>query len=125
VTTKTRHAWHGIKPLLSGQTNVISTKGTRICVGKELKKCRVTSAKSLLSDRLRFEEGLDSGSLKTREWMTTEQAAEYLGLSVGALRNMASNGQVPYHKLGRRNRYNVVELRQLLLSQKRGGCHGS
>jgi excisionase family DNA binding protein len=66
-----------------------------------------------------------SGSLKTREWLTTEQAADYLGLSKGALRNMTSNGQVPYHKLGRRNRYSVVELRQLLLSQKRGRCHGN
>ena len=63
-------------------------------------------------------------SLKIREWMTTEEAAAYLGLTVGALRNMASNGQIPYHKLGRRNRYRVVELRQLLLSQKRGVCHG-
>lgn len=64
-------------------------------------------------------------SLKIREWMTTEVAADYLGLSVGALRNMASNGQIPYHKLGRRNRYNVVELRQLLQSQKRGSSHGN
>jgi excisionase family DNA binding protein len=66
-----------------------------------------------------------AGSLKIREWLTTEQAADYLGLSVGALLNMTSNGQVPYCKLGRRNRYLVVELRQLLLSQKRGGCHGN
>jgi len=61
--------------------------------------------------------------LKNQEWMTTEEAVEYLGVSVGALRNMATNGQVPYYKLGRRNRYNVVELRQLLQSQKLGGCH--
>jgi excisionase family DNA binding protein len=66
-----------------------------------------------------------SGSLKTREWLTSEQAADYLGLSVGALRNMTSNGQVPYHKLGRRNRYLRVELRQLLLSQKRGARNGN
>lgn len=63
-------------------------------------------------------------SVGAREWMTTEQAAKYLGLSAGALRNMTSNGQVPYHKLGRRNRYHVVELRRLLLSQ-RGGCSGN
>lgn len=64
-------------------------------------------------------------SLKYREWMTTEEAAAYLGLSPGALRNMTSNGQVPYHKLGRRNRYQMVELKQLLLSQKRGVSHGN
>jgi excisionase family DNA binding protein len=59
------------------------------------------------------------------EWLTTEQAAEYLGLTVGALRNMTSNGQLPYYKLGNRNRYSVIELRQLLMSQKRGACHGN
>jgi excisionase family DNA binding protein len=67
----------------------------------------------------------EGSSLIYREVMTTEQAADYLGLSVGALRNMASNGQVPYRKLGRRNRYLLVELRQLLLSEKRGSCHGN
>jgi excisionase family DNA binding protein len=74
-----------------------------------------------------FESRLDSSpcSLTTREWLTSEQAADYLGLSVGALRNMTSNGQIPYHKLGRRNRYLRVELRQLLLSQKRGASYGN
>ncbi|MGK5082976.1 helix-turn-helix domain-containing protein [Bdellovibrionota bacterium FG-1] len=66
-----------------------------------------------------------AGSLKIREWLTTEQAADYLGLSIGALMNMISNGLVPYYKFGRRNRYLLVELRQLLLSQKRGSSHGN
>lgn len=60
------------------------------------------------------------GSLTFREWMTTAEAADYLRVSVGALRNMTSNGQVPYRKLGNRNRYNSDELRSLLSSQKRG-----
>lgn len=63
----------------------------------------------------------DKSSLTYQEWMTTEEAAEYLRVSVGALRNMTSNGQVPFHKLGDRNRYRFDELRDLLLSQKRGG----
>jgi len=63
----------------------------------------------------------DQCSLKNREWLTSEQAADYLGLSVGSLRNMTSNGHIPYYKLQNRNRYAVVDLRQLLLSQKRGG----
>lgn len=66
-----------------------------------------------------------ASSLKYREWMSTPEAAEYLGLTVGSLRNMTSNGQVPYYKLGKRNRYLAVELRQLLLSQKRGKCNGN
>ena len=64
-------------------------------------------------------------SLTTREVLTSEEAASFLRISVGALRNMASNGQVPYHKLGRRNRYLLAELRQLLLTKKRGGCYGN
>lgn len=54
------------------------------------------------------------------EWLTTEEAAEYLKISVGSLRNMTSNGQVPFYKLARRNRYLKVELREMLLKEKRG-----
>lgn len=63
---------------------------------------------------------LDACSLKTEEWMNTEEAARYLRLSVGALRNLTSNGKVPYHKLGNRNRYLLDDLRKLLLANKRG-----
>lgn len=63
------------------------------------------------------------GSLTTQEWLTTQEAARYLGLSVGSLRNLTSNGQVPYCKLGRRNRYRVADLRALLLANKRGGLY--
>lgn len=59
-----------------------------------------------------------------KEWLNTEEAAAYLGLSVGALRNVTSEGKVPYYKFGRRNRYRSAELRHLLLSQKRGGKNG-
>ncbi len=55
-----------------------------------------------------------------QEWLTTEAAAAYLSLSVGSLRNITSNGFVPYYKLGRRNRYRLIDLRDLLLSQRRG-----
>lgn len=65
----------------------------------------------------------ETSSLITQEWLTTEEAARYLGLSVGSLRNMASNGNVPYYKLGRRNRYRISDLKELLLSQKRGGSY--
>lgn len=54
------------------------------------------------------------------EWLTTEEAAEYLKISVPSLRNMTSNGQVPFYKLARRNRYLKAELREMLLKQKRG-----
>ena len=62
-------------------------------------------------------------SLKIK-WMDSDTAASYLGLSVNALRNMCSNGQLTYYKLGRRNRYRKSDLDKLLLDQKRGGLHG-
>lgn len=64
-------------------------------------------------------------SLTTEEWLDSVQAAAYLKISIGALRNMTSNGQLPYHKLGKRNRYRTEELRELLLSQKRGVSYGN
>ena len=65
----------------------------------------------------------DSSSLtSTQEWLTTREAARYLGLSRGSLLNMTSNGEIPHYKLGlRRNRYRVADLRELLLAHKRGG----
>jgi excisionase family DNA binding protein len=57
------------------------------------------------------------------EWLTTEGAAEYLGISVGSVRNMTSRGQLPYRKLGRLNRYKKDELRDLLNRNRRGGSY--
>jgi excisionase family DNA binding protein len=55
-----------------------------------------------------------------KEWLTSSEAAEYLGITTKTLMNLTSNGHVPYYKLGRRNRYLKNELRMLLLSQRRG-----
>lgn len=67
------------------------------------------------------------GSLKSEnaEWLTTEQAAKYLCLPVGTVRNLTSNGKIPYYKLGRLNRYLCEDLRKLLLKQKRGANYGN
>ena len=63
-------------------------------------------------------------TILTKEWLTTEEAAHYLGLTPGALRNMTSNGDIPYYKLGRRNRYRVEDLRKLLFNQRKGVSNG-
>lgn len=60
-----------------------------------------------------------------KEWLDSAEAAAYLRVSLGALRNMTCNGHIPYHKLGKRNRYRLEDLRNLLLSQKRGGFRGN
>ena len=52
------------------------------------------------------------------EWLTTVEAALYLRISVGSLRNKTSYGAVPCYKLGRSNRYRVSDLRSLLLKSK-------
>lgn len=56
----------------------------------------------------------------TTEWMDIVEAAYFLRVSVPTLRNMTSNGQVPFYKLGRRNRFRKSELEELLLQTKRG-----
>ncbi|MBX2987860.1 MAG: helix-turn-helix domain-containing protein [Bdellovibrionaceae bacterium] len=64
-------------------------------------------------------------SLKTEEWMTTEEAAEYLKIPKASLLNLSSNGKVPYYKFQRRNRYLKSDLLRLLLSNRRGGFNGN
>ncbi len=65
-------------------------------------------------------EDADSKNFENQEWLTTEEAADYLRISVGRLRNMTSNGYVPFYKLGRSNRYLKEELRKMLLDNRRG-----
>ena len=57
---------------------------------------------------------------ENQEWLNAESAAQYLVISIGALRNMTSNGQVIHYKLGRRVRYRINDLRTLLLQNRRG-----
>jgi excisionase family DNA binding protein len=66
-------------------------------------------------------------SLKTeyREWLTSAEAAQYLGIGTAQLMNLTSSGKVPYYKLGRSNRYLVSELRELLMSHPKGERHGN
>lgn len=57
------------------------------------------------------------------EWLTTKEAAEYLRIPAGTLRNWTSSGRVPYRKFGRLNRYKRSELRDLLDRNRRGGSY--
>jgi len=59
-------------------------------------------------------------TFKYKEWLTSSEAALYLGVSKSRLLNLVSDGKVPYYKFGRSNRYLRSELRDLLLSQPRG-----
>lgn len=58
-------------------------------------------------------------------FLTTRQAAAFLGVSQGRLRNLTSMGLVPYYKLRRSNRYCQMELRALVTSEPRGIRRGN
>lgn len=58
--------------------------------------------------------------IKESDWLTTGEAAAYLKVAIGTLKNWTSNGKIPFHKLNRLNRYSKRELDELLLGQKRG-----
>lgn len=66
-------------------------------------------------------------SLKSEnaEWLTSKEAAKYLCLPIGSLRNLTSSGKIPYYKFGRLVRYRLVELREILLMNKRGGSNAN
>lgn len=65
-------------------------------------------------------ESLEREHCTSCEWMDTARAAQYLCLPIGTLRNWTSNGRIPFRKLGRRNRYNIHELRDFLNQHRRG-----
>ena len=56
-----------------------------------------------------------SGDQDDEALMTSAEAAEFLGLSVKGLRNLASAGKVPHYKLFGHNRFKRSELLALLI----------
>lgn len=90
---------------------------------KEIKK------RSKQDSCLKVEIGLiqPGGSLiiEEKEWLNSDQAANYVGVSKASLLNLASQGKVKYYKFGRRNRYRTDDLKELLLAQPRGGSNGN
>jgi excisionase family DNA binding protein len=79
------------------------------------------------TESLFFDNQIDEIDSSANEvWMTTSEAASYLRVSEASLRNMSSNGSIPYYKLGRRNRYKLSDLKSLLLRNRKGGNnHGN
>lgn len=47
-------------------------------------------------------------------WMTTEEAADYLRISPGTVRNKVSAGEIPCHRRGRIVRFRRSELDEWL-----------
>lgn len=50
-----------------------------------------------------------------KEWLNSREAAGFLGISVGSLRNMICNGTIQVSgKIGRLNRFKASDLEELL-----------
>lgn len=50
-----------------------------------------------------------------QDWFSSSEAAEYLRIPVGSLRNLVSNGVLrPSGKIGRLNRFHINDLIELL-----------
>lgn len=62
------------------------------------------------------------------QFLTTAEAADYLRIPTASLLNMTSNGKIRHFKFGRRNRYRLSDLKQLLLANPKGpegGAYGN
>lgn len=43
-------------------------------------------------------------------WVTAQQVADHLQVSLGWIRKLTQNGVLPHHRIGRRVRYNLAEI---------------
>jgi excisionase family DNA binding protein len=48
------------------------------------------------------------------EWLSSAQASQFLGVSENALRIMVYRRQIKFHKLGRRLRFHIGDLKSLM-----------
>ncbi len=55
------------------------------------------------------------------QWMNSVEAAEYLRISVGSLRNHVSKGELPYYKFRRNLRFKRTDLDRLIEQTRYGG----
>lgn len=79
-----------------------------------LKRPENDSARNCTEEFISLDENLN------KRWLSSSQAAKYLSISNATLRNLASNGKIPYYKFGRRNRYCVYELDKMIIMEPRG-----
>jgi|GEM_PF-2024165 len=79
---------------------------------EEKKKWKNTNGNHLksaidLNSNLLFENGIaaESAPLENLKWMKTSEAAQYLRVSIGSIKNMVYRRQLLPRKLGRLNRF--------------------
>jgi len=67
------------------------------------------------------EKSQNADALERAMWMNTQEAARYLRISPGALRNHVSRGDVPFYKFRRTLRFKRTELDRLIEGSRQGG----
>ncbi|MCB0415119.1 MAG: helix-turn-helix domain-containing protein [Bdellovibrionales bacterium] len=72
----------------------------------------------LFENRIATERAVSLGDLK---WMTTIEAAQYLRVSVGSIKNMVYRGMLSPRKLGRLNRFLRDDLDRAISLPAKGG----
>ena len=55
------------------------------------------------------------------KWLSTKEAAEYLRVTIGSMKNLVYRGVIIPRKLGRLNRFKRVDLDRLLEASLQGG----
>ena len=56
-------------------------------------------------------------NFELNEWLSTSEAARYLGLSENALRIMVYRGQIQVYKFGRRLRFKLKDCQTLIVKK--------
>ena len=66
-------------------------------------------------------DGVQNVFLDNLKWLSTKEAAEYLRVSIGSMKNLVYRGVIRPRKLGRLNRFKRVDLDRLLEASFQGG----
>jgi len=59
------------------------------------------------------------GELNMEKWLTLEQIAEYLQMSISSIYKMAQAGKIPAYKVGRQWRFKKEEIDQWVEKKKK------
>ncbi|MHB1536658.1 MAG: helix-turn-helix domain-containing protein [Acidimicrobiales bacterium] len=65
----------------------------------------------------------DTPRTKTTRLVATERAAEYLGVSARTVKQLMSEGRLPYVKIGRSTRVDLADLDRFIAQNRRKQRH--
>lgn len=74
-----------------------------------------------MDEKNNLNNGVQKTFLNDLKWLSTKEAAEYLRVSVGSMKNLVYRGIIRPRKLGRLNRFKRADLDRLLEASFQGG----